>query len=73
MKYELYASLRRSDGRILRYVVRFDTLDDVVLYLRNNTALMPTFKLVQTYVGLSCAERDMLPVKSECYEQELPF
>lgn len=73
MKYDLYASIQRSRGDVLRFVVRFDTLDDVVTYLKRTRGILPNWKLVQTYVGLSRAEKELLPPKPEYYEADLSF
>lgn len=77
LKFEVYCSCLQSDGHRLRFIRRFDSIDDVCKFLHEfKYMLEPTWKIVQTHTSTTEREKIQLYTKSKPfshYEQELPF
>lgn len=75
LKYTIYCSCLQSDGCLLRFVRRFDSLSDCERFIRQfKNILCPDWRIVQNKVGLTLKEEKLYGnKKSEPQEIELPF
>lgn len=75
-KFEVYCSCVQSDGRRLRFVRCFDSVDDISSFLHEfRLMLEPTWKIIQRHTRTTEREKIQLykPSIISHYEQELPF
>lgn len=75
MKFQLYASVRQTDGRILRFVRNFDSLQDVLQFLNEfKSTLCRDWHLVQRHDNVTDREFQNLYKDQPIYEYpEFPF
>ena len=75
LKFEVYCKVRQSDGRILHFVRRFDSLPDVDRFIKQYSKLLcPDWKIVQTHTNVTPRERELMSYQIiDAYEQDLPF
>ena len=75
MKFQLFCSVRQSDGHILRFVRNFDSLQDVLQFLSEfKSTICRDWHLVQRYDSVSDRELQNLYKDQPIYEYpEYPF
>ena len=75
LKYTIYCSCLQSDGCRLRFIRRFDSLQDCERFIKQfSNILCPDWRIVQNKVGLTSKEEKFYGnKKSEPQEIELPF